>query len=480
MAPPDGGLQSLALRPVAVLLGVFTLVVAWWLSDIVLLTFLAIVLACALQPVHVGLTDLGVPRGVAVIAAYVSVLILVIVAAVAIVPVVVERIVGFLMEVPHHYDAIVGALKGSRLRVLRLFGSRLPPLDAVPAALGGAMSMESLRGVFGLTAGAVTALSLAIAMFALSLYWALDVPRVERLLLSLVPVERRAEALSAWHELEARLGAFVRGQVLVMIIVGVAVTGGYAVIGLPDALVLGLLAGLCEVIPVVGPLIAAVPALLLALPLGSGTVLAVAGWAAVVQLVESHVIMPRVMASTVGLSALASLLALLVLGSLVGPLGVVAAIPAAVVLQLLFERSVLADGIAETALVQPSTLPGLGARARSLRTRLRERLRRRTTRMGIDPGSPDHLRDELDQRLETAVERIVRSLGAAQAAARASAGSDATRILRELDDAVHGIEQACSRLDATPDQAVPHTERVQAAVERAAAVLRRLEQGKAT
>lgn len=480
MAPPDGGIRPTALRPVPVIVCVFTLVVAWWLSDIVLLTFLAIVLACALQPVHGGLTDLGVPRGVAVIAAYGATLVLVIVAAVAIIPVVVDRTVAFLMELPRHYDAVVEALQGSRLRVLRLLGSRLPPIEAVPAAITGALSMESLRGVFGLTTGAVTAVSLAIAMFALSLYWALDVPRVERLVLSLVPVDRRAEALSAWHELEARLGAFVRGQVLVMVLVGIAVAAGYKVIGLPDALVLGLLAGLCEVIPVVGPLVAAVPALLLALPLGSSTVLAVACWASVVQLVESHLLMPRVMGHAVGLSALAALLALLVLGSLVGPLGVVAAIPAAVVLQVLVERSVLADGIAETALARPTTLRGLGARARSLRTRIRERLRRRETRMGIDPASPDHLHDELDQRLETAVERIVRSLGAAHAAARASSGPDNARILRELDEAVQGIEQASARLETTSEPAAPHAERVQAAVERAAAVLRRLEDGKAT
>lgn len=481
MAPPDGGVRDLGLRPVAVILGLAGLVLAWWLSDIVLLTFLAIVLACALQPVHGALTRAGLPRGMAVVTAYLGVLILVAVAAVAIIPLVVDRVMSFLMEVPRHYDAVLSALQGSRLRMLRILGARLPPLDAVPATITGALSMDSVRGVFGLTTGVLAAVSLAVAMFALSLYWALDVPRVERLVLSLVPVDRRAEALSAWHELEARLGAFVRGQVLVMLVVGGATALGYTVIGLPDAIVLGLLAGLCEAIPVVGPIVAAVPAILLALPLGGATVVTVAAWASVVQLIESHVLMPRVMSQAVGLSALASLLALLVLGSLVGPLGVVAAIPAAVVFQVLVERSLLTDGLDVPATVPPTTLRGLRVRARSLRTRLRERLRRRETRMGIDPASPDHLGDDLDQRLETAVERIVRSLGAAQAAARATPSSpESARILQELDEAVRGIEVATTRLDAATVPSARNAERVHAAVERAAAVLRRLDDGKTT
>ncbi|MCW5890839.1 MAG: AI-2E family transporter [bacterium] len=467
------------MRPVPVMLGLAGLVLTWWLSDIVLLTFLAIVLACALQPVHGLLTRHGVPRGPAIVAVYVAVLLLVLVAAVAVVPIVVDRVVAFLMELPRHYDAVLAALHESRLRLLRLLGSRLPALDAVPATITGALSMDSLRGVFGLTTGVLAAVSLAVATFALSLYWALDVPRVERLVLSLVPVERRAEALSAWHELEARLGAFVRGQVLVMIAVGVAAAAGYAAIGLPDAIVLGLIAGVCEAIPVVGPLVAAVPAILLALPLGSGTVLAVTAWASLVQLVESHVLMPRVMAHAVGLSALASLLALLVLGSLVGPLGVIAAIPAAVALQVLVERSVLGDGL-DVPASEPATLRGLWARARSLRTRLRERLRQRETRMGIDPASPDHRGDELDQRLETAVERIVRRLGAAQATLRAAPSAEAARILHELDAAVREIELATAPLDAATEPSPRHAERVHAAVEHAAAVLRRLDDGAST
>jgi predicted PurR-regulated permease PerM len=103
-----------------------------------------------------------------------------------------------------------------------------------------------------------------VTLLAVAFYWTMEVGRFERLIVSLMPVERRVRVLNIWHEIESKLGGFVRGQGLAMVASGI----GYALIGLPNALALGVLAGLLEAVPLLGPVLAAVPVVLVALPIG--------------------------------------------------------------------------------------------------------------------------------------------------------------------------------------------------------------------
>jgi predicted PurR-regulated permease PerM len=423
----------------------------WRLADVVLLLFLAIVVAAALQPWHAALQRLGVPRGAAILLLYLALIAVLVGFVVVVGPYLADRIGVFLATIPERWGQLLQALQASRIPPLRQIGWRLPPFDALSARLTSGIDATSLRGIFGLTTGIIAAVTYVFAIFAVALYWTLEVSRVERLFLSFVPVARRANALTMWHEIESRLGAFIRGQVLVMIAVGAASGIGYAAIGLPDALILGLLAGLLEAVPVLGPLLAAVPAVLLALPLGVGTVLAVVACASFVQILESNVLLPRVMSHAVGLSALGALVALLVFGSLGGALGMLAAIPVAVVMQVLVDHLILDETPAPPVEVETS-FAALQRRAQELRDFLRARLRVRESRMGIDPTSPDHVGDALDQRLEHAVERIVAIIATTEHALPMTAPDERTRILGALERAVEEIGGAVA---ATTDPSAP-------------------------
>jgi hypothetical protein len=258
-------------------------------------------------------------------------------------------------------------------------------------------------------------LGVLLSILAIAFYWTMELPRVERLVLSFIPVGQRTHALTIWHEIEFKLGAFMRAQGIAMLAIGVASAIGYAAIGLPNVLVLGVLAGLLEAVPLVGPVLAALPAILVALPLGLAEVLCVVGVATLLQVVENNVLMPRLMSHAVGVSALVGLVAVLAFGTLYGVLGVFMAIPLAAVIQVLLDRIVIN--------VEPTEVPSgpgsslwadLGARARGLRQQVRARLRARDTRMGIDPESADHVVDARDQQIEGAVERVEKMITVAQ------------------------------------------------------------------
>src|SRR4051812_37863323 len=180
-----------------------------------------------------------------------------------------------------------------------------------------------------------------VVVLALGYYWTMEVPHLERIVLSLLPVARRASALESWREIEYKLGAFVRGQGLAMLIIALASAVGYFFIGLPHVLVLAVLAGFFEAVPLVGPIATAVLVALVALPEGLTKVLLVMGFSTLIQQIESNVLIPRIMSHSVGISPLAGLVAMLAFGSLFGVLGVIVAIPLSVVLQVILNRMVI-------------------------------------------------------------------------------------------------------------------------------------------
>ena len=285
-------------------------------------------------------------------------------------------------------------------------------------------------------------------MLVVGFYWTMEVPRLERLIVSFFPVARRAQVLNIWHEIEFKLGAFIRGQGLAMLAIGVASGLGYFMIGLPNVLVLAVLAGLMEAVPLIGPILAAGPAILVALPLGLTTVLLVIGFSTLLQFVENNWLIPRLMSHAVGVNALVALVAVLAFGTLYGILGVFIAIPLAAVMQVLLDRMVInVEPVPEAFGVTADPLVGLRTRVRALRQQMRLRLRERDTRMGIDAQTPDHVVDAADQHIEQAVERVEQMITTAQDSSGViDAGGRAT-IVEGLKDATRRIEQAVDQVD---------------------------------
>ena len=171
--------------------------------------------------------------------------------------------------------------------------------------------------------------------------------------IKLVPPGRRGLIAEAMDESETALRLWLKGQLIAMVVVGTVTGTALWLLGLPSALVLGLLAGLLEFVPFIGPIAAAVPAILLALAVSPDLALWVAVIYVVVQQLEGYVLTPLVQQYAVDLPSVVLLFSLVGLGMLFGTLGVFLAAPLTVVIYVLVKRLYVIE-----ALHTPTPIPG--------------------------------------------------------------------------------------------------------------------------
>jgi len=186
-------------------------------------------------------------------------------------------------------------------------------------------------------AAAEAAVTLA-TLLTIVFFWLVEHAQLQRYLLSFVPADGRAGARDAWNEIETRLGLWVRGQLILMGFMGGTTAVAYSLLGLPGALLLGLIAALTEAIPIVGPLLGAIPAVLVATTVSPQLALIVAGVYVVLQLIEGSVLVPLVMRNTVGISPLLVLLSVLVGAAAGGLIGALLAVPIAASAEIILAR----------------------------------------------------------------------------------------------------------------------------------------------
>jgi len=196
----------------------------------------------------------------------------------------------------------------------------------------GADVLQHLVGTLAELGGMILDFVLALVI---SLYLLVDGPRFRARSLALIPIQYRDNALFLQDNVSRVLGGYLRAQFFLALIVGVATGVGMAVLGLPYAVVLGVLAGLFELIPMFGPILSAVPAVLVAMFLPFPTVIWVLLFFLVLQQIENNVLAPRISGHAVGLHPLGAMFALLAGFQLVGLLGGLFAVPVAGVVWVL-------------------------------------------------------------------------------------------------------------------------------------------------
>jgi predicted PurR-regulated permease PerM len=173
--------------------------------------------------------------------------------------------------------------------------------------------------------------------FAVAAYWIFERHRAVDFVASLFPRPKRKRILDTWNLIDLKLGAFVRGQLLLVVLVATVLSGCFWAIGLPYFLLIGAFAGLVEVIPVIGPIAAG--ALAVAVGFTASWHIALAAGLCVlgVRLAEDYIIIPRVLGEAVGLSPLVVLVSVTAMGILFGGFAVILAVPLAAVLVTLVD-----------------------------------------------------------------------------------------------------------------------------------------------
>jgi predicted PurR-regulated permease PerM len=312
-------------------------------SRILLLVFIALLLASGLEPLIGRLRGaLPIPRGGAILLVYGAFFLALVGIGLVVVP-------GMVNEVGQLTAALPGALEHARTFVRESLPGVLS--QSASAVIDGVE--QALRPGTGPESGTVVAAGLAIGdvvvstitVLTLVYFWLVERSHLQRFVLAFVPSVHRAQTRDAWNEVEIRLGGWVRGQLILMTTVGVATGATYLVIGIPSAIALGLFAGIAEAVPLVGPVIGAVPAILVTATLKPEALLPVVIAYAVIQLVEANVLVPRVMHNAVGVSPFLIILFLLVGGAIGGIVGALIAVPMAAVLVAILERLQDREGV---------------------------------------------------------------------------------------------------------------------------------------
>lgn len=178
-----------------------------------------------------------------------------------------------------------------------------------------------------------------VAILAMVYFWLTERARLQRFAIALVPAHRRGGTRDAWNQIETRMGGWVRGQLILMGTVGVATTIAYFLIGLEGPLLLGVIAALCEAIPLVGPALGMVPALGVAALTGRiEIVILVALVYFVIQVIEGNVLIPLVMHNTIGVPPLLVFISILAGAAIAGIPGALISVPLAAAILVVVER----------------------------------------------------------------------------------------------------------------------------------------------
>ncbi|MBI2610581.1 AI-2E family transporter [Candidatus Kaiserbacteria bacterium] len=343
---------SIAITTGTIIAAVVVLVGAWllWeLRDLILVLITAVVIASAIEPGVVRLIRLGVPRVGAVLLIYLLIFAAFFGIFYFFVPSVLSELITFITSLPAYLET---------LDRISAFDEYARILGAAPPDLGQIDLMASLRGsleaagAFGNALTAVASVFGGVLSFILiivfSFYFGVIETGVEDFLEIVAPRKYRAYVLDLWRRSRHKIGLWMQGQLLLAVIIGVLVYLVLTILGIKHALLLAVVAAVFELIPVFGPTLAALPAVLIGFVDGGVvTGLLVIGVYVLLQQFENHLIYPLVVTRVVGVPPLLVILALIVGAQLAGFLGILLSVPIAATVQEFVndirERRVFAD-----------------------------------------------------------------------------------------------------------------------------------------
>ena len=353
--PPPSQPSNWTFRRVvwATLVLVFVALGFWLLyrfNQVVFILLIAVMLGTVIRPVVTWLNRRGLPRLPGVMLVFLLLLALLIGFMLLAFPLIVAQSTTIAAAMPDYYHGLRGGMAAYPnqwiIRLSAFLPVNLPGLASLPSTEQ--VTMASAGQAWGYVVTAADIIFGGIVLLLLAFYWTLDGPRIVQSFLPLVPTGQRESIGELISAMETKVGYYIGGQAILCLVIGVMALVAYLLIGLPNVLVLALLAGLMEAVPLVGPLLGIIPAGLAALSIGPDRLVWVIVATLVIHQTENYLLAPRVMNKAVGVNPFVSLLAFFAFGSLLGLGGMLVAIPMAAIIQLLLDRFVFHKGTMES------------------------------------------------------------------------------------------------------------------------------------
>lgn len=312
----------------------------WLIMREVISPFLvAIIISYMLNPIVTRLVDRGVPRGVSVIIIYFVFFTLLAVILVNTIPIFINQLKQFVESLPTTIEQVEKLSKslddGARTMpdvIHKAIDTNLLRFEEAATAY-----ITNFLGSLGSTLGQLmTALVIPFVVF----YMLKDLKVMERTVVMIFPSRHRKELIDLIKSIDEALGNYIRGQLIVMVAVGVLVYAGYLIVGMPYSLMLALIVAVTNIIPYVGPFIGAAPAIILAFTISPFMALKVLIVNLIVQQLEGNLISPQIVSKSLNLHPLLIILAVLLGGEIGGILGLILAVPLVAVMKVVLEHVV--------------------------------------------------------------------------------------------------------------------------------------------
>lgn len=311
-------------------------VALYLIRDIVLIILTSVVIASAIEPATKWLMKYRLPRVIAVIILFLVFFVLFAGFFYFFLPPLLDDISGFISSIPGYLDSFNLSGQGGKNSTIGISGAQSIIDNLSGATLSPREFISELKSVFFDPAGGIFhgvsivfgGIFSSVLIVVISFYLAVQREGIENFLRTVTPIKNESYVLDLWARTRHKIGLWMQGQLILALLMGVFVYLGLAILNLPYAFLLAVLAALFELIPIFGPILAAVPAVAIAFTNGGpGMGLTVIGFYVIMQQFENHLIYPLVVRKVIGVPPLIVILALLIFWELFGFLGILISVP---------------------------------------------------------------------------------------------------------------------------------------------------------
>ncbi|MBI2063392.1 MAG: AI-2E family transporter [Candidatus Yanofskybacteria bacterium] len=304
--------------------------------DVVVILFLAIIIASAVGPFANWLEEKKIPRLLGVLLLYLAFFALVIFLLSLVVPFLASELGQLTQALPKFVSSLSGALEKAQQttssRYFDFFSEIQNLLDSFAQFLQ-VYSQSAINLVVNIFGGALS----FVAIIIISFYLSVMRRGIVGFIGSVMPEKYEDYVISLWKRAEYKVGRWLQGQLLLALSVGLMVFVGLSLLHVKYALLLGVLAMILEIVPIVGPVISAIPGIVFAFTQSPTLGIWVVVFYVAVQQIESHIFTPLILGKTLGLNPVTVIIALLIGGKIAGIMGILLAVPVAVIIVEILE-----------------------------------------------------------------------------------------------------------------------------------------------
>lgn len=306
----------------------------WFVREIVAIFVVAIMFASLIDPFADWFSKRRIPRGLAVLAVYTILAGIASVVLILLIPIIIEQSGQLVSKLGVSYQDITDSLGQ-----FRAFSESHGLADSVQDTINGFQQgiSSSFSSVFSTVKGFFGSIAAMLIVFVLTFYMVSEEDSMRKYFKNFAPVEYQPYIAQLLTRMQQKIGAWLRGQLILGFVVGVAVYIGLKLLGVEYALLLALIAGLFEIIPYVGPIFSLIPTAIIGFAQSPILGIAVVILYLIIQQIENNILVPKIMQKATGLNPIFSILALLIGVKVAGFAGAILAIPIATMIAVATE-----------------------------------------------------------------------------------------------------------------------------------------------